>query len=266
MRWWADDSDFQSEDEVGTPDVFVFGGLIVPEGKEDDLVKRVHAVKQKYGHSLAPIKWNFKSAFDLYGKSEHSQAIHASMKANSNHWRSEVFDVLADSDITIVMAAIAAYSSDKTKVLEVRSACERRAFSNALMRYALFAKHKGERAELVIDWPAKADRDPFNQEYGSAYRTGMTSERVRYHSGPLCAFGMADSVMFSSTKHSCMLQLADMVVGASRDFLRAVLTKQEYGPGFAMLKKVKDRLNGAPHKIVGRGLNVSTGNGEFRGR
>jgi hypothetical protein len=31
LRWWVDDTDFQSDAAVGTPDVFVLGGVIATD-------------------------------------------------------------------------------------------------------------------------------------------------------------------------------------------------------------------------------------------
>ena len=264
MRWWADDADFQSDSDIGTPDVFVFGGIIVPDGCQVELEKNVRAIKAKYGHERAPIKWNFKDAHRFYGTNDASQKILDSMHKNVANWRSEIFEALAVSQVKILVTAIEAYSADKDKVIAVRNDCSKRAFANGLMRYAMHAREQSENADVVIDWPAGDDRTPFNEEYSSAFIFGKNTDGQAYSAGPLHKLPMADSVFFSSTRYSCMLQIADLVVGANRDFLRACLLKKDYGPGFAMIKKIRDRYRGAPHYISGRGLNVSSGNGNFR--
>ena len=210
------------------------------------------------------MKWNFKDAHRFYQKSEASQKILESMHQNVSNWRSEIFDVLAESEVQILIAAIETYSSDREKVIAVRNDCAKRAFANGLMRYAMHVKEQPEPADVVIDWPAGDDRSPFNDEYQSAFLSGRNTDGQAYISGPMHKTAMADSVFFSSTRYSCMLQIADLVVGANRDFLKACLLEKDYGPGFAMVKKIRHRYRGAPHHISSRGLNVSTGNGAFR--
>jgi hypothetical protein len=264
MRWWADDADFYSDSEIGTLDVFVFGGIAVREGHAAELIANVEAIKAKHGHPRAPIKWNFKDAEKFYSGSDKRKEIYAQMSKTCPEWRAEIFDVLGTSGVTLIVTAIEAYSNDKDKILAVRANCAQHVFANALMRYGLHAQEVGENADVVIDWPAANERQPFNDEYQSAYSTGKTCGGHKYRSGELYKLGFSDSVLFSTTQHSCMLQLADLVVGASRDFLRATLLAKKYGPGFDMLKRIKDRFRGAPNKVSSHGLNVSTGNGAFR--
>lgn len=264
MRYWADDSDFYSDNDIGTPDVFVFGGIIVPEGHQAELTKNIEVVKAKYGHARAPVKWNFKDTKKFYCESEETMTMYKSMLKSCPEWRAEIFDVLAASKATLLVTAVAAYSDDKNTVLAYRDALARQSFANALMRYALHVKETKEWSDVVIDWPAGDDRDPFNDEYASGYRAGKNLDGQTYHSGKMSDLPMADSVLFSTTRHSCMLQLADLVVGSSRDFMKACLLGKDYGPGFAMVKKVRARFRGAPRDVATRGLNVSNGNVGFR--
>lgn len=264
MRYWADDSDFYSDNDIGTPDVFVFGGIIVPDGHQGELTRNVEAVKAKYGHARAPVKWNFKDTKKFYSESEETKAMYESMLKSCAWWRAEIFDVLAASRATLLVTAIEAHSADKNTVLDYRDDLARQCFANALMRYALQVKESKEWSDMVIDWPASDDRDPFNDEYASGYRDGKNIDGQPYHSGKMSDLPMADSVLFSTTKHSCMLQIADLVVGSSRDFMKACLLGKDYGPGFAMVRKVRHRFRGAPRNVAAWGLNVSKGNGRFR--
>ena len=264
MRWWVDDSDFQSDNELGTPDVFVFGGIAVPEGQEADLVKQVEDVKAAYGRCRAPVKWNFKDAMPFYGVGDEDKAVYENMLKSSSEWRRKIFYILGKSQITLIVTAIEAYSPNKEKVLSTRKSCARMAFANGLMRYAMHVKENPEdKAEVVIDWPAGNDRSPFTREYRTAYTSGKSADGQIYHSGTLAGLRFGDSLMFSNTNDSCMLQIADLVVGASRDFLRACLLGRGYGNGFKMLQLVKHRFRGAPQHVGARGLNVSSGNAAF---
>ncbi|MBX3654249.1 MAG: DUF3800 domain-containing protein [Ramlibacter sp.] len=265
MRFWADDSDFYSDTEQGTPDVFVFGGLIVSTEEEQQIAKAFRCIKGKYGHERAPVKWNLKDMEHYYGDSDKSKSIYEQMRRKTSDWRADVFDMLASTKAVLLVTAIEAYSDDKGLVLSHRDALARQAFANALMRFALHVdEHKPVHAEMVIDWPASNDRKPFNDEYHSAYRYGKNCDGQEYTAGKLHELPMADAVFFSTTRHSCMLQLADLVVGSTRDFMKACLTGAAYGPGFQMVKKVRERYRGAPGRVMSRGMNVSTGNKEFR--
>lgn len=265
MRWYADNSDFGS-DGAAVPDVFVFGGLIISEADEPALIKGVEQIKKKYGHARAPVKWNFKDVAKMYNTKER-QACYAQMLDSVDKWRPEIFDLLGKSPVQIVVAAIEAYSSDKDMILKQRDDLAIIAFTNALMRFGLHVRYgKVDRAQVILDWPDGNARKPFNLEYDSAYQSGLSVQAQKYHCGPLVRLGFADSVMFTTTEYSTMLQVTDLVVGATKEFLRCCLNKTEQGRGLSMLARVRDQFRGAPNptEVLSRGITISSGNKGFR--
>jgi len=134
-------------------------------------------------------------------------------------------------------------------------------FSNALMRFALHAKEcSAPRAQVMLDWPDKGDAKPFDSEYAFAYSQGKTADgNVTYISGPLQSLGFADSVAYTNMNHSTLLQASDLIVGAVRELVECSLGKRKPGIGVECLKIVRDKIRGAPSKVVGRGIVVSSG-------
>lgn len=115
--------------------------------------------------------------------------------------------------------------------------------------------------------PDKGNSKPFDSEYARAYSRGSTTDgNVTYQCGRLSDLAFADSVMFTTMHHSTMLQVADLVVGATREFLECCLGKKEGGQGIDCLKLARSRLRGAPDNIVGRGIVVPSGNNNLLSR
>lgn len=64
--------------------------------------------------------------------------------------------------------------------------------------------------------------------------------------------------------HSTLLQFADLVVGATREFVECALGKKEHGFGVDMLRLVCHCFRGYPDHIVGRGISVASNSPIFR--
>lgn len=60
-----------------------------------------------------------------------------------------------------------------------------------------------------------------------------------------------------------MLQLADLVVGAVREYIEYSLGRRDDGLGVDLTRKMKHLFYGAPNNICGWGL-VMAGSSEFR--
>lgn len=264
MKWYADNSELNGIKDAEIPDILLFGGVIVGADAEAYLQSEVEKIKKRYGHPRAPVKWNMKDLREIYNKQE-KIALYEKLLASSRGWRAELFTVLAAADCTLLVACIEGYSQKRDVLKKRKEDLTRYIFTNGLMRFGLHVRDAmPSQAQVVLDWPDKGISKPFDSEYAYAYGRGKTSDgKVTYQCGQLSSIGFSDSIMFTNMSHCQMLQIADLVVGASREFLECCLGKKDGGQGLDCLRIVRDKFRGAPGKIVGRGLVVPSGNAEF---
>lgn len=264
MRWFADNSELNGIKAGHVPDILLFGGIAVSPENEKILQKTIEDVKGSFGHPRAPVKWNFKDMQKVY-KDQKQETLYKDLLCKSKIWREEIFKQAANVDFTIILACIESHSA-KTKVVKnLKPELTRYVFNNGLMRYALHVKEKNPvRAEVVLDWPDKKDSSPFDIEYASAYARGETYDhKEKYYSGPLENLNFLDTPVFANMNHSTLLQFADLVVGATREFVECCIGKKTTGFGVDMLKLVKHRFRGAPNNIYGRGISVASNSSAF---
>lgn len=261
MKWFADNSELHGTKGAEIPDIIFFGGLIVDLDSEVKLKAAIESIKLAHcGDSRAPVKWNLKDLSHVY-ESHNASVIFKTLMASSKEWRRSVFEAIASMDCTILVSCIECYSSDRKILKGTREQISRMVFSNALMRFALHAREfHAPRAQVMLDWPDKGDAKPFDSEYTFAYSQGKTADgNVTYSSGPLHDLGFDDSVAYANMNHSTLLQASDLIVGAVRELVECSLGKRDPGIGVECLKIARDRIRGAPSKIVGRGIVVSSG-------
>lgn len=249
MRLWVDDTELESDADVGTPDVFVYGGVALTLDQERSLLAEIRGIKTKFSKSAAyrdmPLKWNMKDVSAAYSLDEDSRNVLKTLVASSKDWRAAIFEAVAKSGAKLFVTPVEAYSPKKEVINETRAQCARYGFVNVLQRFAMYAKaSKAGEARIVVDWPHGGDRSMVEKEYEAAYGTGQSTVGNKYSSGPLHEVGFDDAPMFSITQQSAMLQVADLVVGASRYFLSATLHKKEYGPGLTCLRQVRENFHG----------------------
>lgn len=268
MHWYADNSELRGIRDTEIPDILLFGGIAVPPSCATDIRRSVEAVKARYGAARAPVKWNFKDLRATY-KAVNMEATFERLLQTSKEWRREIFNVLGQFDCTIILSCVQSHSIQRKVIKGVKQDLVRYSFSNGLMRVALHAVDvKPERYQLVLDWPEGADSSPFDSEYASAYNFGQTADKaVTYHSGPLERLCFADSLAFSNMRHTTMLQVADLVVGATRELLECAIGKKETGFGLDLCKMVAPKFREyEANSIFGRGISVASGDSEFRTR
>ena len=264
MKWYADNSELNGIKEAEIPDILLFGGVIVGADAEAYLQSEIEKIKKRHGHPCAPVKWNMKDLKELYKKQE-QVALYEKLLASSREWRAELFTVLAAADCALLVSCIEGYSQKRDVLKQRKEDLTRYIFTNGLMRFGFHVREaKPSQAQVVLDWPDKGISKPFDSEYAYAYGRGKTINGITYKCGKLSSLGFSDSVMFTHMQHCQMLQIADLVVGASREFLECCLGKKEGGQGLDCLRTVRDKLRGAPGNIVGRGLVVSSGNTKFQ--
>ncbi len=258
MRWYADDSDIRGIKTITVPNIILFGGIIVDIDNERGLRTSVESVKAKYGHKRAPVKWNFKDLKPVY-RSQNKLALWEKFMHNMHLFREDLFSTLRNHDFSIIVSVIQGYSSKKDKLNELKDDLTRHAFSNALMRFGLHAQeYSPKRAEVVIDWPDKNKSRPFDIEYALAYNDGLSVDKIPYKCGALEKHSFNDSVVYTRMLHSTLLQLSDIIIGASREFVEHCLDGSKCGHGVQFLTQVCDKFRGYPKNVIGRGIFVNS--------
>jgi len=267
MKWYADNSELNGDKESEITDIFLFGGIVVHESMEKSLQLAVEEIKKEYGFSHSPIKWNMRDLKKLYVR-HGILYVYENLIQSSEIWREAIFEELVKHEVTIIVACIESYSPKRGKIKLRKEELASHAFGNGLMRFGLHVKdHSPESAYVLLDWPDKGNSKPFDIEYANAYNFGKTpGQRITYKCGALNHLGFSDSIYYTNAHYSTLLQVADMVVGSSREFIECCLGKKPPGQGVKCLKIVKSIIRGAPDKILGRGIIVSTGNTELRNK
>lgn len=268
LRWYADNSELNGARGTNIPDILLFGGVAIPPDCDVAFRNMIEEIKSKYGHHRAPIKWNFKDLKKTY-EEQNMGALYQKMLTSSKEWRSEIFTASLKFDYKIIIACVQSHSVHNKIIKGIKPDLTKFTFSNGLMRVALHAlEAKPDRYQIIFDWPDKGDSSPFDMEYSSAYMAGKTRDgNVPYHSGALKNIGFMDSVVYTNMRHSTNMQFADLVVGATREFIECSIGKKETGFGLDMSKLIAHKYRGYEQKsIFGRGINIASGDSEFRNK
>lgn len=260
LFWFADDCKVTSGRGSEIPDLMFFGGLIIDALLVESLRQQIEAAKG----GRYPVKWNMKALRRFYQDNKGLAEKFAELLKTSLSWRSQIFDILSQNKIIVLVACIEHYSKKRQIQVQKRRQLCRYNFANALMRFGLLVNElKPASAIVVADWPEGADPSPFAEEYASAFNWGVTSEKhVAYLCGPLCKLHFHDSIMFTKSLHCTLLQCADLVVGATADFVQACLGMSGREFGVECIRKIWNKFRGGhdPTQVLGRGLIISSGN------
>ena len=264
MRWYADNSELNGIRGSQIPDILLFGGLAVPPDSEFILRTTIEEVKSKFGPPRIPVKWNFKDLKRVFVR-QNKRSIYDELLKKSQEWREEIFKAVKDIEFTIIIACVESHSVERRTIISVKEQLTQFVFNNGLMRYALHVKESNpDRAEVILDWPDKGDSSPFDKEYASAFNDGKSPDGVVYSSGALKDLNFLDSAVYTNMNHSTILQFADLLVGATREFVECALGKKCYGFGIDMLKLVFHKFRGTPCDVIGRGISIASKNPQFR--
>jgi hypothetical protein len=138
------------------------------------------------------------------------------------------------------------------------------------MRAGLYCSEggSGRRVDVLLDWPERNDRKPFVNEYHTGWRCGRSGpaeKAVNYDCGALARFGFAPTPVFAGTEFEPRLQLADLVVGAVREFVNFALGKAAKNSfGVTTFKTLTPHFYQRDRgQMLGRGLTVSPVRSEF---
>jgi hypothetical protein len=264
MELVCDNSELEGIWGAEAPDVLVIGGYAIPRDKVQVLLKKVQEIKLKYGlDPHCPVKWNVRDldrALVAHGLSNQKEIL----LAQSNALRTDLLDALTENGGTILVSAIQAYSNKKQVLGKTKEDLVSYSFGNLLMRAGLFCKEKagGRRVDTLLDWPEGNRRTPFAAEYHTGWRHGRSGSEVtgvKYQCGPLADLTFAPGPVFGGTDFEPRLQLADLVVGAAREFINFALGKaKEDAFGVQCFKSLVPHLYQTPEgQILGKGVTVS---------
>lgn len=261
LKWYADNSEMSTE--KGKPNVLVFGGVIVDNKSEKQVENLLKEVKRKYTYPTLPIKWNFKDLEKVYVEWGR-QTDYELLKQKSYEWRTEIFERSLEIDYKIVLACTERYPS-KIPLKQIKEQLTEIAFAQSLMRIGLFVRDRPSRGnfEIILDWPDSSNPKPFNREYFRAYNFGKSSSGVPYHSGPLMDLGFNDSLYFAKSTHSGVLQFADLVIGAAKDFILKTIQGINHSLGYDLTSKILSKYRGYPGRIIDLGMNFAPKNENY---
>ncbi|MEX0998423.1 MAG: DUF3800 domain-containing protein, partial [Thermodesulfobacteriota bacterium] len=247
LRWFADNSELNSKWEAEIPDILVIGGIVINTKDEPAINNEVRLIKSNY-HSCSdyPIKWNIRD-LKKYFEGRGLMDLYDRLLESSNECRASLLKILKKYDVTIIVSALLCYGRKRKSLKDTKNDLTSMTFTNGLMRFALHVKDKKhENAEVVLDWPDKNLKTPFEEEYHTAYYSGS-----HFLSGPLINLGFSDSPLFSSMNENCLLQLSDLVVGASREFLKFSMdSSKENTFGLSCFKDIRPLFRGYPNNVL----------------
>jgi len=248
--YFCDDCDLKSSEDAPVQNVLVLGGFRVARSAVPALLAAVAATKQKIvGDPHVPIKWNLK---DLTQVKAANSELFKKVMSESDSIRSALVDVLLAHEVTIITSAVEAKSKTKSVINEKRDELKGFTFANILMQLGLISRAQPTSGtQLVLDWPHSNKRAPFDDQYAEGWLHGKTVSSgfsgPKYLSGPLSTLGFEQGLLFGSCMSNAGIQLADLVVGATKSFAIACLnggSKNTFGVD--QFKKLYPRLHGAP--------------------
>ena len=262
IKWFADDTKLSTE-KGKENNVLLFGGVLVDEKAEQEIIDLLESVKSEYTFPHMPIKWNFKDLKKNYKEFE-KEEDYKRLLEQSYEWRTKIFKESLNINYKIVIACLERHSSKK-KIKEIKDDLINISFAQSLMRVGLYAQNQDwdQRFEIFLDWPEGSNPQPFNREYYYAYNQGKSAKGVNYFCGPLKHLGFNQSLYYTRCTHSSVLQFSDLVIGAAKDFILKTIYGLDTSLGYDLTQLIKKKFNGYPDKIIERGLNYSPKNSNY---
>jgi hypothetical protein len=270
MELVCDNSELNGIWGAEASDVLVIGGYTIPSFRVWPLLKKVREIKEACGlDPHCPVKWNMKDldrALEAHGLIDQKAAL----IGQSNVIRTELLNALAAAGGKMFASIIRAYSNKRQILGETKEDLVSFSFGNLLMRVGLFCKDAagGRRVDVLLDWPEGNNRRPFTAEYHTGWRYGRSGpegKAVPYQCGALADTAFAPTPIFAGMEFEPRLQLADLVVGAVREFIQFSLGKaNEDSFGVQRFKSLIPHFyQVAGTQILGRGITVSPANSDF---
>lgn len=258
--FYADDTYAKSSTADEPKAIHLFGGIVVSRNSEEGMIKVIREVKSHYTHPNMPVKWNFKDN-SIKKKYEEFKRVdeYTKMLAKSREWRLEVFQRLNEFDYTIVVSCIEAFSKDAATIQKTKNQLNTYCFENVLMRVGLDAKDIGGYWQCVLDWPPDNNSKPFDSGYYKLFHTGKASSPKPAICGPLERIGFSHSLHFTRANHSPLMQLTDLVLGATRDHIECKIQGRQSSVGTEAVEIFYDHFRNQDGEVPRYGVIPSTG-------
>lgn len=226
MIVYCDSSQLAAIEGTDVPNIIVVGGFGVRRHRHDDLRDQVRAIKEDHTDDLhVPFKWNIRDARDDIER--HGDAdFYRTVAGESGEMRSRMLRALRDASATVFTSIIRAYSDREQQLQDVGDRLPRWGFVNLLQRVGLCVDSNvagTPDVQMVLDWPSSNQRAPWEAEYRAGWRDGDSANpdhEGKYLCGPLRDLGFRPGLWYASTAYTEGLQLADLVVGATRRFVQ----------------------------------------------
>ena len=218
IKWFADDTKLSTE-KGKENNVLLFGGVLVDERAEQEIIDLLESVKKEYTFPHMPIKWNFKDLKRNYKEFEKEEDYNKLLE-KSYEWRTKIFKESLKINYKVVIACLERHDSNK-KIKEIKDELINISFAQSLMRVGPYAQNQDwdQRFEIILDWPESSNPKPFNREYYYAFNQGKSAKGVNYFCGPLKHLGFNQSLYYTRCTHSSVLQFSDLIIGAAKDFI-----------------------------------------------
>lgn len=263
IKWFADNTELTTE-KGKENNVLIFGGVLVNEEAENKIIDLMKTVKGEYTFPDLPVKWNFKDLEKTYKELEKVDD-YKKMLAKSSEWRTALIENSLDIDYKIIVVCLERHESDKP-IKTIKETLVNISFAQALMRVGMFAKYQTpeKKFEVILDWPESSNPKPFNREYYYAYNRGHSANEINYLSGKLKDLGFNESLYYTKSTHSSVLQFSDIIIGATKDFVLKTLYGIDHSLGYNLTELFKVKFCGYPNKTIEYGLNYSPKNENYK--
>lgn len=267
MRWYADNSELYGIKETQIPDTHLFGGFTIEIEEENNLRHKIEQIKHSLcGNHIAPIKWNMKDLKKYYEQWD-SLDIYDHIFSNIDEFRYKILEEFLKYDTCIIISIIEGYSSKKEILTEKREDLIRYVFVMGLQRFSLHVRDLSPaKADVVLDWPEGNDPRPYNDEYLFAYLQAKSSCGQKFFSPTLRELNFSDSILYSRTINNVLLQLSDIILGATKEFIQYSIGKLDKCRSLDLLQCIRSKYRGYPDNIFGRGICLKGTSTEIRGK
>ncbi len=260
--FYADDTYLKSAKDDPVPRIHIFGGIIIDHSCEAALTARIRKIKERYTHPNMPIKWNLKdssikSVYEKWGRLDEYDAL----IKDSYTLRKDIATAISESEVRILVSCIEAYSDDREIIKDKKPELLRFLFENTLLQLAFDASADPDRWACVLDWPPGSEALPFDQAYYHLFHEGTTPSGVKSMKGALEPLGFAHSPFYARCNHSPLLQLADIIIGATREHIESVMQERASCLGSEVVGIFKKKFRtDSMGRITGYGVVPSGGN------
>jgi len=228
MTRWA----FIDETNLSLPGVmdpmdretYVLGGYVLEMTSMGQLRELVNKAKQGLNIGFTerdPIKFNLsdRQIVNFYESRGRASVLDAA-RANADQLRASVL-----SQLTCVKARVFACGTCRYSKRAESKDCFAWAFENLIQRIGLWLRDSSYPSGypslvVVLDRREWDKIRPVLESYSAGYWEGKTVHGQEYFSGPLRALNLFESVLVGSSLNNPFLQVADLVAGAVRTFLR----------------------------------------------